>query len=1190
MGIEPVRKVVSSRRTGSDIGNNPSVRGAGWGTPTPQRSRRDKVFGAIDDGTTPPPMSRTVASRGGGGFSGSGGGGDWEPPDDTSGDPFGPGDFGDDEPGDFSGDPGTPASRGMVHRPHLSNNGGDARGGSNRTPRPNRILKEGLENKSYRSMGYNPSVDPRTAGMRSFGRVISNDAEQWGQFYGWDAYQVAQNTGELFQDYLYAESEGVGEEFVQSNVPQRLRSSFNRAARRGQAAFQGAVNFAKRASPLGVSEYFNKMDQDAMGGISGFSSEIHGQGALVDKVDPVSGEITGKERAVVRDGRVAFGTEHIQTATDVAQRALTDATSKALPSEPGSAMASIKTNVNAMVSKYVGEIAKSMEDMGADSDTVQKVTGFIKDAALNITNRWARQAGDEISGSQRPGSAGSRDEASVRYAAKKFASIEDAFATMENRPGLKSQVQEYLSRSPGESVESMFSADGENARVFEDGDMAFQFGGSGASRGGVGRQGFTKRMNGLWRGPVGQAMYGMYIGQRMWNMGMGETMRQAQAYGNFTSDIGNLGGSGAGALSGEGGFAARQSLGQLYMGRGAYQEFGAFMDLPFYMAAGGNDGTTRMMASGKAGLTVGAEFAIGGAMAGMAGMEALAAALPVAGAVIGGGMILGSAGMELYNGAHPDQDPVTWSSMFKGMVEGGWRKQAEQKYITDHPEWAASNRKQSGNVYAQMYGAQVTVADTSKLTLEDLSPYLSAEQIGAMDPVRNEKVDAAMEAGKGFFKYGLDTSAVTSATQALFRAAGNVSPEMVDAFGNLVQQYGTQGISEAAQFASNSGYLTGTTGFTDRMKAYAAETDPTRRAQMFNQQARFAQYGSQVAGYMSSNDAASANWIAERRNVQTQAQASTWMRMNQAVANFQTGPISVQQQDQMAGMASSITPFVGGYVAQFGNLAGEAGYDPMAAMQSAAGMGMSSQQWAATGSLMSGDMRQASYWANQGMLDQKYGLYDVSGNLVSETNGARAMDVMSRWAGQTTQGWINGDGLAQGGRFATAQNVGTSRDMASRLLNTNNSEILDAFMNDGTRGIQALARRDAASCSDGLCRYSDAPNRATRELPVGRRVRLAEPGCRFNVEPPGPPDRHAVPVPTGRLQPERTFDEYVEPIRDEAREQPVAAHDGLAELQPVADGLLAEPAAKTARLDPGRLAVSGHYPVDEFRLADDRHQ
>ena len=922
----PASRVVTQRRVGSDVGNTPNVRGSqAWGTPAPRRNRRDKVFGAIDDGSTPMPVSTAASSGGGNGRTPPP-----PPPDD-------PNDFfsGADDWGDHEGDPFQPDGSYYQYQ---------------HTPTPNRLIREGLNRGSTRSASYNPSINPLSMAGRAFGSVIGKDASKWGQETGWSAGQIAVRTGMMFEDYLSAEGEGIGDEYVNNNVPQSLRTSFSRAARRGAMAYERAVRFAENFTPENVMRHFSGLENRPEGPALGYHNNLYGDGGVRDKVNPSTGEVIGTEPVIRRDGEVVFGPEPIQKGVDIARQALMTVSSSELPSEPGSAVATIRSRINSIITKQVEDFGKAMEGSGASRDDIQKATGYLKDAALEYTRSFSDKVGEDLVGLQAEGHVGARDEADARYGARKFADINDARETLDRRPGLRSQVESYMKRN-GTSLEGMMGASGEDATVFEDGDMAFQFGGSGPSRGG--RQSFSGRINGLWKGPVGSLMYGAYIGQRMWNMGMGETVAAAKAYGNYASGIGNIGGSGAGALSGDAGFGARQSLGELYAGRGAYQEFGSFMDLPFYLAAGGNDSSSRLLASAKAGLTTAAEFSIGGAMMGMipgaagTALAGAASALPIAGAVIGGGMLLGTAGMELYNAAHPGAEQVSWSSMFKSAIENNWRAQAESRFLADHPEWRSANRGQADSVYAKMYGAQTTVGDPRNITFEDLKPYLTPEQIGAMNPIRNEKVDAAMEAGKGFFNYGLDASAVTSATQALFKAAGSVSPELVEAMGGLVQQYGTQGISEAAQFASNAGYLTGTVGFTDQMKAYAAETDPTRRAQMMNQASRYAQMGSQVSGYMSADNAQYANQIAAGFRIQTQAKAGAWMRMDQAIANYQSGPLSIDQQMATASIAANNSPYTAGVISDLGNLAGMAGQDPLTTMQSAslAGAGFTPQQW-----------------------------------------------------------------------------------------------------------------------------------------------------------------------------------------------------------------------------------------------------
>lgn len=344
------------------------------------------------------------------------------------------------------------------------------------------------------------------------------------------------------------------------------------------------------------------------------------------------------------------------------------------------------------------------------------------------------------------------------------------------------------------------------------------------------------------------------------------------------------------------------------------------------------------------------------------------------------------------------------------------------------------------------------------LTQEQIKPYLTDAQYGSMYPQKNAEVEAAIKASEAFQLYGLDATQSQQATQSLFKTSGIVpTKDAVKMFGKSVQLYGTEAINEAGQYAFNMGEEVGTPEFLNVMEGFSAVTDSYSRNRSMQTANRYAQIGSQVAGYMAPTDRGVPNQLAAQYGINNQGAASNWQRYNQTVSTYQRGPISAVQQSGMAQMAAMSTPYQGQFVSQIGNMAGEAGYDPMTAMAFASSADLSPMQMASIDTVMSGDLRGMSYFANRGQLSPQFALMDKSGNPMSETNGGAAMAVAAQWGGQTNQGWIN--------------DASSTKDMAARFLGTSNENIVSAFMQGGTRQLsrEAIeASYQAQQASNGL--------------------------------------------------------------------------------------------------------------------------
>ncbi|MCK4977158.1 MAG: hypothetical protein KAS36_09520, partial [Anaerolineales bacterium] len=297
-----------------------------------------------------------------------------------------------------------------------------------------------------------------------------------------------------------------------------------------------------------------------------------------------------------------------------------------------------------------------------------------KTAAQNMRNVIFRAANSAIKDmAKEMGGGNFRDFAG----AQRLGSVDELRQLSETNPAIAAEIQQTYG-SLGAFVGGgggYLGAGGGQGYVYGD-----EWGGGGGRRGGGGGRG------GMWGGGMGAAMYGMYIGQRLWGYTGGAVLERGAAYGGMVGEMG------AGLPFGPGGFAARAALSQMQGGRGAYPYAGAAQGLgmminermPGAMAATGmvaglgamtNLGANLAMQMGGEGML----GTIGGKVAGVLGKAAAPIGMYMAGVnlfnLFGGEKLLGRQADLL--------DP------FRAIAAAG--VQTSELYQQDPTEWARQN-------------------------------------------------------------------------------------------------------------------------------------------------------------------------------------------------------------------------------------------------------------------------------------------------------------------------------------------------------------------------------------------------------------------------------------------------------------------------------------------------------------------
>lgn len=652
------------------------------------------------------------------------------------------------------------------------------------------------------------------------------------------------------------------------------------------------------------------------------------------------------------------------------------------------------------------------------------------------------------------------------------------------------EVKSLLNRSQkasgmlgGRSAEDIWKS-GENFTVEDEQGNAFDIGSGGKYGGGNRQPGF----GGMWSGRMGSMMYGAYMLSRGWGMAIGPAISQGEAYGKFMSNFGFAAPKGSYLGGTDAGFTTRQTLGEMYMGRAAYDMLGGLME--FNYNVGRNPSAARMVTATKAAGTVAFDAGIAGSMMAMMSggegwMATVGKAMGPIGLGLGALMIGGTAAMEGYNNwFRPEDKPeLTWDNLWgfvnSGFGNGGMAKQEANNRLRDkHFGWAYQARPES------MKG----------LTREEWAEQYNAYQAS------DEELRAAMDPSTAEWVFGIDKSKEErDASAAVMRISDLTAedPTQVAAgfslqkqmFGDWNEAFATetsrvalargmtseQQIKEAVQYASGMGFSEGSTGFRSMASQYnqMAEKDPAAAAKMLSRAQRIGQYASQLETLFGADD---------RRTTQV-ARALTPHDMQTVERSLASDLVDRYNMNQMeTGLTSSylqqiqqsggeITPFVMEQAASFATTT-----NPYVAQMSigamgagvAAGLGgeavsdigsmfsnLSPQDANLYGKMLGGDERAGSYlaWQNDTYANR---LYDRSGNMIWETNGAMAMK------------WFRANPQLSAFQKLGATTGMSDRAMAGLITGSQNSRILDAFLAQGTRGIEALSRIDQANASAAL--------------------------------------------------------------------------------------------------------------------------
>jgi hypothetical protein len=784
--------------------------------------------------------------------------------------------------------------------------------------------------------------------------------------------------------------------------------------------------------------------------------EFRGQARPVDP-EGNAWEITADDPNLSGGKITEMSSENVSLAHSTAMQATSQALGSHLPSDPTAKIAAVGQRIIDNALEGVDKFVKDETNSGVSPDLARAHGDKFKQVVLHYAEAAAR-AVEQSMGLDYGVTSG--DVAKITTTDTRLKSLGEVEALVQRSPKAAREIQ----RS-GKTIEQIWEA-GESFPVVDEEGNAFDIGSQGRYGGGWGRgRGGGREGGGLWAGKFGSMMYGMYMLGREWKMAMGAPMQEAEAYGQYVSSIGQIAlPEGVRAASTDVGYTARQELGREYMGRGAYQTLGAFMDVPYLMSGYGDAparlATTTGMATGVAG-----GLYMGGQMLGMMDerMKGFGEGMGKFGLATGIAIGATGIGLEAYNQFIQPEEPLTFSSLGRtytkaliaeraitqdkgiiGAIEGiaafgaGMMQTAIPKNLPKNPITDAFSSYVSKRNWEIFGGVGDNLTDPEKDILTS----------GGTPKEVKELLDAA---GGIQALTGEDQAATVQAAAMQKRWTGGLDYDTLRETAGIAVRRGMATSSletEAAQYANSMGYVPGTAEFKKAFNDYATQPDQTRAENMQFRGQRVAALGGQLQSAMGIG--ADFNGLGTRLigryGIQTQQQVGAAYGMANALQQY-GAPLTAVQWDQVTALSMASNPYVGGVISgamgQYMAAGGSTG-SAIAFGGILSSAGMSNQEASIYDRMLSGDMGAYSHQAWQsGHMENAF--FDRAGQMIAQTNGAVAMQVLNHWAPQ----------------------LGTGNGMmtAAQFLGTGNQQIVSTFEQGGFYGLQKLANQKSYEAS-----------------------------------------------------------------------------------------------------------------------------
>jgi hypothetical protein len=729
------------------------------------------------------------------------------------------------------------------------------------------------------------------------------------------------------------------------------------------------------------------------------------------------------------NGRMTVTGERVQQAQNIAADVMADAIAGGpLPSNDADALATVISRTRSGLREKIKQAEGQMQAGGMDETTSKEVGNSLKEIGGQLLRVATRNLSNFIGGSL-GNHFNYQDVNEVASNAIRVASPERGAQLEVERPGLAQAVRQQAGLSLSEAAG--LASGSEVIATDPDTGIPYSFGqiDSGAPNRSRNQFGF---LGTRW----GRGFYGAYMLKRLYNMGLGPEMQKAAEYGQFLQGAGTFGlyGTGTDISTTQAGYNARVEAGNRYLGEGAFEEFGGFSEIP-YMLSGMGGGASRIISSA----TTAGTLALGGYMAGgtmaMMGMEgAVASALGPIGAVAGGIVLAGTLGMEIANGFRsPDQEPITWGNMVRGVGTQAARNKGIYAYLKAHPEAASKLSRQpvppsiagspggipsplaspGGNLAA--YGTTDQVwNELIRMDKEGvLAGMNTADQTYALynyNPDINKAADLAQIMTDQGFEAGSSDAAIAMMSRARGGMPSNAEVAALTNQAISLAMTPYQLTSASWGYAQSVGQVPGMAGFASTQKFYE-QMPASAQSRLDYQAARLRSLSGQVEGFYGMNDLGVAQQQLQGYGVQTSLQASTATSFMQAYATYM-GPASAATNGTLMYNSQRNNAYVGGVIANAMNFGGMVGANPLDISNALSGAGMTNQQAYMLDAMLGGDIGAFSYqaWQTPGM--DQWKLYDQAGRDINQVNGSVAMNTLRGWIPEMAARGLNTMGLS----------------------------------------------------------------------------------------------------------------------------------------------------------------------------------
>lgn len=770
----------------------------------------------------------------------------------------------------------------------------------------------------------------------------------------------------------------------------------------------------------------------------------------------------------------------IKGAMGYALTAFEQGSSGTLPQAPDQAMATIRKRTQQVFYSMMDDLAEKLEKTeGIDQTEARSRVQKFKSLAFTAMEKLFSQAAEAMS--ETWGNVDNSNVSDIQHNAVKPHSVEKARQ-------IASRSKAILDQLGDQDLEAIMKQD-RDFIVEDENKHAYNLGGVAVSSTGNNRYGPNPMANGMFgASKFGSMLYGAYMLKREWQMAGAPVFAAAEKYAEAMAEYAPLLYNGE-QLSGTSvGYTLRRDSGQSFMGRAAYSEFGAFMDIPYRLSQSNNISAARLLQTGGIGLGIAAGAQISAGMMALGG-GALAAAAPVlgtAGLVVGGTLMAGTLGMEAYNTFFkPDDAPdLTFSKIATDAEKDLALKSARQKRQealygkpeTSTGEYAAYGLSgglpgmggfNSGNPFA-IFSAQDQrrkYDSQGEIPVEELMKYMrpSDQLLWKNEKLEKEAAELSQKVTGIRSETLEDEASLKKALAIQKRYMGKTDPERlmeVSRISTRLSMGSDENLQQGMTYADQMGYIQGTPEFSQAMMNFSLEGDIFKRAGMQYTGSRVAQLGAQLQATMGA-DPTFANLgtqLVRQYGIGNSIQAASTASMANTMQQYSRQDLTPVEQSWTASISSRNSPFVNNIISNAMGMARQGGIGQFQVFQmgsALSNLGMTETQAQLLGQTMTGDMGAFSYnaWHKGGPAGDKF--LDQAGRPIYQHDGLASLAVYNKWAPQ----------------FGGAALTGTPLQQASQLLGTNNREIAQTYLDGGIFGLQRLSNQksyEASMASAGI--------------------------------------------------------------------------------------------------------------------------